>query len=71
MKDKNEIIDLKDFFINLFSNKYDKSFKLKLLSKLENEGELVGYIKEYHPKYYIEHRNQVMQINLSIDLGFV
>jgi hypothetical protein len=60
-----------DVFKNLFTEKYSKKEKLDVLSRCESDGSLKVFIKKYHPKYYIEHRNMVMTISLSIDLGFV
>lgn len=68
-------MDLDDFFINLFTDKFDKETKLHILSKLEADSELHIWIEKYHPKYYSGHvkndRMRVMGINLAIDLKLV
>lgn len=71
--DKTAVSDsaVSDIFENLFTDKFSKKEKLDLLSKCERDGSLKLLIKKYHPKYYIQHRDMVMSINLAKDLGFV
>nr|DAI89622.1 MAG TPA: hypothetical protein [Caudoviricetes sp.] len=67
--------DLDDFFNNLFSDKFDKKYKLNILTKLEADSELHLWIEKYHPKYCIDHikdpRRKVMTINLVMDLKLI
>ena len=60
--------NIKDFFENLFTDKYTKQEKSDFLAKCESDGTLKQYIKKYHPKYYIVDRDMIMNINLAIDL---
>jgi hypothetical protein len=60
---------VEDVFINLFSDKYERDFKINVLSQCECDKTLKNYIKKYQPKYYIEGWDEVASITLAKDMG--